>query len=440
MNIFQRALQRALGIKEMMPQSEQDIYNELNRELFRYMFRGTPHIMDATMENYITKAFTYNSLIYSIISYKASIAASVGWKLIKRQGEKVIEIYDHPFLDSWYKPNKNQTLSEFIEESLLYKYTTGNSLIYAPKLETGADKGKPVKFEVIPTHITQPIFGDTNQIIKGYAINGDIYREIDAQKVLHIRYPNLDVQNTSPAIGMSPLKALVTVITQNNDAWRNLASSFQNGGPAGFFSKEGDGPNSDFTEAQGQHLIDKLKKNNSGPWNANTLASVGGNVKYNQVGLSPVDLNILEAIKLSFVQICNAFRFPAALLNMDTAMTFNVYSEAQKILWTSALKPDLDILAQKFTNDILPAYEEGLELVADYSKVDALQDDKGEMVTWLSNAWWIKGSRKQEMMGEDVDPLMDKYFIPAGLISGDEMPMDLELEDNLKRLNMPKYG
>jgi HK97 family phage portal protein len=436
-----RAVSGGTNQKYMQPYNKDELYNELNKELFRWIYRGTPHMIDDSMENYISQAYTYNSIVYSIINYMGTSAASVGWTLEERKGNKVEEIFEHEFLDLWHNPNEDQTLSEFTEAQLIYKYATGNTLIYAPRLETGPNKGKFVKLEVMPSHVCTPIYDNPMEPVKGWVINYNNYeRVISKDNVLHIKYVNPDVQNVSTVMGMSPLKALLTVITQNNNAWRALAASFQNGGPAGIFSKDGSTPDADFTQTQAKELIERLKGENAGPNRKNTFNAIGGNVKYTPIGLSPVDLNILESIKISFIQICNAFKFPAPLLNFDQAMTFNVFSESQKILWSVALKQDLDIIGQKVTKSILPAYGDNLVLRPDYSKVPAMQADRAKQVEWLQSAWWIKGSRKQEIMGEEVDNDMDKYFIPAGLIPVDDVPTMDVVEDNLKRLHIDEYN
>lgn len=435
--------------KYFKPEADRGLYNQLNRELYRWVNSGSPHIMDTTASNYITKGYTYNSLVYSIVNYMATTGASVHWKLEDKKGD---EIADHWFLDLWKDPNKDQTLQEFIEAQLIYKYTTGNTYIYAPIIQTGVNRGRPAQLQVMPSHQVQPIFGSTENVVNGYVLMGNNYdRQIEKENVLHIKYLNPDVENESPAIGMSPLKALVMVITQNNDAWTTLAASFQNGGPKGFFSRDGSSLEGEFTAEQGEQLLEKLRTRNAGPNRANTLAAVGGNVKYTSVGLSPVDLNILEAIRVSFVQICNAFKFPASLLNFDAALTYNNFAEAQKILWTVALKQDLDIIGQKFTNQIIKPIDPDLRLIPDYSKIEVLQKNRAEMVAWLNQAYWLKASRKQEILGEEIDPEMDKYFIPAGIIPDghivpempdfeeEDQPDKDQIEENLKRLRNPGY-
>lgn len=427
--------------KKYLTTESPDLYNQLNRELYRWMYKDSPHILDDNIENYITQAYTYNSLVYAIINYMSTTGASVGWCLEQTRGEEVEKITDHEFLDLWNNPNEDQTTSEFIEACLIYKYSTGINYIYAPKVETGPNTGKRARMEVFPSHVTTPVFGDTERIIDHYVLKGQWYdKTISADDVLNIKFLNPDVQNSSPAIGMSPLKSLLTVITQNNDAWMYLAKSFQNGGPPGFLSKDGSDLGAEFTEEQAKVLVEKLSRENAGPHRANKIAAIGQNVKYTRTGLSPVDLNILESIKVSFIQICNAFKFPAPLLNFDNALTYNNFAESQKILWTVALKQDLDVIGQKITNKVLPAYGEGLRLRPDYSKIEVLQKNKAEMVNWLSQAYWLKGSRKQEIMGEEVDPEMDKYFIPAGVIPVDVLPDMEEVEENIKRLQLPKYG
>jgi len=426
--------------------ARQQLYNDLNRELYRYMNAGSPHMIDSTAQNYISQGYTYNSLIYSIINYMMTTASTVKWKLEERKGDEIVEeIFDHEFLDLWAEPNKDQTTSEFIEANLLYKYTTGNDYIYAPKLENGKNRGKVVSMEVMPAHEVTPIFGNVLEPVRGYQLLGSMYeREMPAEDVIHIKYINPDVRSQSPGVGLSPLKSLVVVLTQNNDAWRSLASSFQNGIPPGFISRDGSSIDSDFTIDQAEKLEERLSGRHAGPHNRNKISAIGGNAKWNQIGLSPVDMNILESIKVSFIQVCNVFKFPAPLLNYDQSLTYNNYTESQRILWTNTLKQDLEIIGQKVTRHNLSggAYGDNLTLRPDYSQVEALQANKQEQAAWLSLAWWIKANRKQEIMGEEVDPEMDKYMIPAGLIGSDEMalPDQDEVTKQLLRLGIPMNG
>lgn len=440
MNWFNKLFKKEIDIKYLSPEDKRRLYNQLNAEFFRYMYTGAPHVIDSTSEAYIRDGYTYNSLVYSIINYMATTASSVSWKLERRIGDETEEIFEHEFLDTWNNPNEEQTLSEFIEANMIYKLSTGNTYIYAPKLENGRNKGKVVKLEVMPSHETTPIFGSIQEPVSGYRLLGHEYdRTIPKENVIHIKYFNPDVRAQSPIVGLSPLKALVTVITQNNDAWRNLASSFQHGGPAGFLSKDTSSEYANFTEEQAAKIEEKWHDSYSGPHKANKIAAVSANVKWNAIGLSPVDLNILESIKISFIQICNAFKFPAPLLNLTESLTYNNFLESQKILWTVALMQDLKGIAEHVTRHCLAFYEDGLTLKPDYSNIPALQKDKKDMVTWLSQAWWLKGSRKQELMGEEVDEDMNKYFIPAGLIPFDGMPDFEDVERELARLGITDY-
>lgn len=332
------------------------------------------------------------------------------WKLYQKTGNKLIEIAEHEFLELWNNPNPFQTRDDFIGEWIGWLKIVGGDYIYCPTIDAGPNKGKLVKIEHLPAHWTEPIFGDILNPIKAFMINGIYSNPIPAGKILYTKYWN----PTNNLLPMSPLRAHILTATLNSDAKLRLKNTIKSGGLQGWIS--GTGGESEFSETQANYLRDELSRRYSGPDKAGSIPVIEGSAKWNEVGLSPVELEILKALEFSFNDLCNAYRFPSVLLNQDKNANYNNVNNFRKDLYSNVIIPDLEMIAERITTKWLPNYGKGLILKADYSGIDVLQQDKVSLSTWLGNSYWIPITRKQEIMGEEVDPKMvGKYGIPVGV-------------------------
>jgi HK97 family phage portal protein len=144
--------------------------------------------------------------------------------------------------------------------------------------------------------------------------------------------------------------------------------------------------------------------------------------KYQQLGLSPVDLNIIESQKMDLRDICNVYGISSELLNDPDNKTNSNKAESRKALYYERIIPELDSFRDELNRWIVPAYGANYYIDYDLSAIPALQDDMEKVTTQLSNAWWITGNEKRAVQGYDHDPLLDRYFIPSNLI-----PLDSDM-------------
>lgn len=418
--------------------------NKLYQAQYSTLFNGQPIWDESKNETYIGKGYSYNADLFAIVNYIATTASVIPWKLynMKDNGE-LEEKKNHPLIDLIERPNNEMGQGLFINSLLGYKYLTGNSYIYAPRMESGLNKGQTKELYVLPAPLVEIIFGTTFDPVRGYSFKYSADKEgleIRKEDVLHLKTWNPETnQYGSNLYGMSPIKAALRLLTQSNESYTANVRAFQNMGAAGVFSREGDG---DFTEEQAKTLQRDWDIKRTGADNINKVLFSGANLKWQQLGLSPVDMAILESQKLSFRQFCNIFKFPSILLNDAEKATYNNIIEAKKILYQDVVIPDLRTLRDELNRWLVPSFNQGNEklwLDPDFSGVEALQENLKEKAEWINSFPWITVTDKQRMMGVTEDKTMNKYFVPTSIMEyGGEITPE-ELEKELKRLGVSEY-
>jgi HK97 family phage portal protein len=389
--------------------------NQLFTALYKFLGQNMPIWMGDNPESYIKNAYARNDDVFSVINYIVTTAGRVPWKLYKVKADGTMtEIKKHKLLNLIERPNPWQGQSEFIAAELGYKLVTGNTYQYAPKLESGNNAGQTTELYVMPAHLTEIVFGNRYKPYKAFKLIHDYENDIPAANVLHRKEWNPLVESGSDLYGMSRLRAGSRIITQSNDGRTAQTKAFQNQGALGILSQEGSDGVALNTE-QASEIEQKYKEKFGGPENYGKIIITSVNLKWQKMGLSPVDLDILETQKWSFHKLCNLYKFPSQILNDKEASTYNNMREAKKAAYEDCILPELYALRDEWNRWLVPAYGEDLYLDIDTSGISVLQDDKKEQVEWLRNCFWMKGIDKQRAMGIEEDPIMDAYFDPNGV-------------------------
>jgi HK97 family phage portal protein len=286
------------------------------------------------------------------------------------------------------------------------------------------NKGKTKELWPMSSHLVGIKFGNIEKPILGYFYTNQPEKLIDPDMVCHVKTWNPD-SNGYAFRGLSPLRAASKNVKMGNSAVIAEVKSFENMGPDGILSRDGE----EFTREQSENLEERFRRKYQGPENAKKIVMTGASVKWQQMGLSPVDLNILESKKYNMATLCNIYGAPVQIFNNTDKTAFNNMDAAHKQMYLHAVLPPLYALRDGFNRWLTPRYGNDLYLTPDISGIEVLQANKKEQVEWLSGAWWMKGIAKQRAMGLEEDPEMDKYFLPTSIIEmGAENPDDLEEE------------
>ena len=365
------------------------------------------------------------------------------WNEVRQLHKKAFELYDGDSrLNELLKyPNEEDTWSDLIEQWCGFKLLTGNSFIYAKMIEGGANDGKPFELYALPAQYMAiianvEVFPPTRV---GYQLYYGKMWSFDTREILHDKYFNPYWTVTGNELyGQSPLMAAARTLTRSNEAKTASVASFQNGGPAGVLFMNDDR----FDPTSGTQQAQALKKSISekgGASNYNSIAVSGYKVDWKQIGLSPVELNIIESEKWDMKSLCNIYGVPSQLLNDADNKTYNNQIEGEKALTLRCAIPLLDAITDNLNRKLHTDWGyrgTNVYIGYDIQVFQELEANKAEQVTWLNNAWWISPAQKMEIMGiknPDYIPTeeMQKLYIPSSLQPVDQFqPLEIPTEVN----------
>ena len=434
--------------------------------------RGIVTWQGADAQSFVNDGYVGNDIVYSIVKLitdKAKLApfgvfkvinetAAKKYKALMSQPEKiknwkdVLELRSKAFeeytgdqrLNELLKhPNDEDSWADVVEQWCAFKLVTGNSFVYGRLIEGGANIGKPLTINVLPAQY-MAIIANVEvfpPVVAGYQLYFGKLWSFKREEILHDKYFNPQWNITGNQLyGQSPLKAASRTLTRSNEAKTAAVSAFQNGGPAGVLFMNDDR----FDPISGGEQAAALKKSVSekaGSSNYNQIAVSGYKVDWKEIGLSPVELGILESEKWDMVSLCNVYGVPSQLMNDPNNKTFNNQQEGEKALTLRCAIPLLNEIRDDFNKKLHTdwGYANQQDVFIDYDLTvyQELEANKVQQVDWLDKAWWLTPIQKYEEMGIHVpDELRDelsKIYIPSNLQALDTF-QPMEAPKNLNDL------
>lgn len=327
--------------------------------------------------------------------------------------------------------------TEFNEAIDGYNLLTGNAYAYGVTPGAGMNAKKPKELYVIPSPCVTPIANKELQVDRYDVSYYD--QHIDAEYIGHIKYFNPLSSMDSPAqslLGMSPLMACRSLIGKYKSADIAQGAMFTNMGPAGVLS----GENGEMTEPQARAVQDKFKQFHTGVAKAGDVTITPNRLHWTQIGLSPVDLNIIEGKKEILSELCNVYGLPIDLFQTESSKYDNS-GQARKIAITDAIIPIVERRKDMINRWLAPKFGDKLRVEYDYTVFDEMQEDLNEKVEALQKIWQLTPNQILMELGfeENPDKNMNKVYIPQNLISLEDANVELpdveETEDVLSDAN-----
>ena len=419
--------------------------------------RGIVTWQGADQRSFVDDGYVANDIVYSIIKLitdKAKIAPFHVYKVVDEKAakkykslaaqkdinlkeletlhKKAYELYtgDQRLNELLKYPNEEDCWSDLVEQWCGFKLVTGNSFIYGKLIEAGNNAGKPFELFALPSQY-MAIIANINVFPPtraGYQLYYGQMWSFDTKEILHDKFWNPQWGVTGGQLyGQSPLRAAAKNLTRSNEAKTAAVASFQNGGPAGvlFMNDERFDPTSG--QAQAQALKTAVSQK-GGSANFNSIAVSGYKVDWKQIGLSPVELNIIESEKWDLKALCNIYGVPSQLLNDSDSKTYNNQREGEKALTLRCAIPLLNALTENLNRKLHTDWGyKGTNLYVDYdiSVYGELEANKSEQTAWLNTAWWISPKQKLDIMNIEVPDYipteeLEKLYIPTGLQTIDQ--------------------
>jgi HK97 family phage portal protein len=408
---------------------------------------GTLTAISDNKQNYISEGYSVNDIVYSIINLILDKIRIAPWGLYKVVDESSLKRYNailkknnlsgadykealhlrkkalEPILNpnmsagklaellKW--PNEEESFSDFITNGCGYKLLTGDKYIWANILDGGANKGLPQELWLLPSqNITIKSQGLFPMRRGGYTFSL-IGRDFAKEEVLHEKYWNPTWGVSGPQLyGVSPLKAALKNLARNNSAKEASAAKFQNNGLEAVVFVDDQRLSGDEANAQASALKAKLISEYSGPKNQGKIAASGYKVGVANLGLSPVELGIIDAEKWDAIMLCGIYGVPPELLGL-TQKTYNNVTEAEKALTTRSALPLLTSMRESLNRKLQTDWGfKGQNVYCDFGMevFTELQDDMKEMTDWIMPLMdrGLPMNRALDLMG--LEKIDDPYY------------------------------
>lgn len=419
---------------------------------------------------YIEKAYMYNDIIYSIVKlildkavqapgamytikdeqkffeYSAMYAKMAGskpgdntgtdFRKMKELRHKalVLDTSDEYLTELFTHPNENETFAELNYGLWGYKLVTGDYFEAGWKPWSGGlDKGKPMQLYGLPSQFMSIIAGTSLPLSDaGYLLQLGSEIPYEKEDILHERYwnPEWDMYGAQ-LYGMSPLKASLKRIQRNNLVQVRGAKMAENAGADVLVSMDDPaalGEQGKFGWRQVGALKDTWDAEQAGANNAGKAVWSAYKMNVSRLGLTAVEMDLLESENIDLRFFCNAYGVPSQMVNDPENKKFDNQVEGEKALTTRCAMPLL-VSRQRSINRKLksmPAYKgRGKVFEFDMSVFTELEENKVQLVTWMNQAP-LQMRRKLEILGEDIpDNMTDEELSAITLPSGTTLLADL---------------
>lgn len=401
--------------------------------------------------SYINKGYAYNADLYAIVSminekiagcpivlyevknegayqkYKSLMKGATPESFVKAQQIRIKSLAQvetgHPVLDLLEKPNAHQDRFSFIENMTGFYNLTGNAYSFGESPDGGPNKGKYKQIFVVPSGMVNPTEGDYINPVKHYDLTlmGKTLLTVDPGKVMHIRNFNPDPLN--PLKGMSPVRAGLMNLTRSNSAREAGVTAFQNGGARGvLYDASTDNEEGKWmTSEQADLLQERFDAKARGLANYNKTIITASKVKWEKIGLSPVEMELLVSEGVDLRAMCNIYHVPSELFNDKERSANNNVKEAEVAFVRRGCMPTMQRIIGGLNGWLMPAYQTGGKkyvLDFDYSAFPEMHADMEKLATWLKDSWDLTPNEKRAAKDYDRSELpgMDDIYIPKNVI------------------------
>ncbi|CAB4121827.1 COG4695 Phage-related protein [uncultured Caudovirales phage] len=461
-NLTEKRIDKLVGTAQMLPSTLRNGYLGNNPPP---MYGDVVTWQGQNGVNQVKNGYCANDIVYSIIRLieeKCKQAPWAEYEVIDAQKykqykgmlarpdliqdwDKVAEIKDAALrlvktptkvTDLLLHPNDEDTWGDLIEQMVGFKLITGNTYVYGKKILAGKNVGMPNSLHIMPSQYMS-IIANLNEFpinITGYQLYMQYIQMFDKEEILHDKYFNPEWSIIGLQLyGLSPLQAAAKVLTRSNEGKNASVAAYKNGGPKGVLFVDDQRYDGNVAVQEAMAVRKKLAQF-QGSDQFNQVATSGYKMGFTPLGLSPVDLDLLNAENMDLRALCNVYQVPSQLLNDPDNKTFSNTKEGEKALTVRCAIPALASIRDQFNRKFQKDWNaKGRVIDFDTSVYTELQEGKLDTVTWLEKSC-LTLERRYEILGEKVPDWMDEQTRRTILV-----PSSITTLDNIENppINLP---
>ena len=319
-------------------------------------------------ESFAKEAYGKNVVAYQSINRIADAIASV--KIGIYRGDT--ELTEHPLKILLNRPNPLQSYSDYVRAKVSFIMIAGNG--YEERFMVGKEvkelyQLRPDRMKIIPSSNGIPSAYE-------YSLGQNKVRWDMDPRTLTCDVRHLKLFNPlNDWYGMSPIEAGSYAIDQNNESMSWMQALLQNSArPSGALTVKDGGTLSD---ENFNRLKAQIEEQYSGSANAGRPMLLEGGLDWQQMGLSPTDMGIIESKFSSSRDVALAFGVPPQLLGIPGDNTYSNYSEARLAFWEDTALPLLQMIINDWNAWLASLY--GVEIKPDVDSIPAIAEKRLSM-------------------------------------------------------------
>jgi HK97 family phage portal protein len=347
-----------------------------------------------TRRNYAALAregFMRNPVVHRSAKLVAEAAAAVPWLIYEDRRE----LSDHPLLRLLERPNAAQAGRAFMEALYGHLLLSGNAYVeYA-----GTEGAEGALYLVRPDRVT--IVADeagwpaSIEIAEGASRRGLALEQAGPGAALHLGlFHPLDDH-----YGFPPLEAASMALDIHNSAARwNKALLDNSARPSGalvYAPRDG----GHLTADQFDRLKGELEQGYSGAERAGRPLLLEGGLDWKAMGLTPRDMDFIEAKHAAAREIALAFGVPPMLLGIPGDNTYANYHEANRAFYRLTVLPLIGRIAAELTAWFQPRHGTRIRLWYDADRIDGLAPERDALWARVGAAPFLTEDEKREAVG-----------------------------------------
>lgn len=360
-------------------------------------------------ESFAKEAYGKNVVAYQAINRIADAIASV--KIGIYRGET--ELVEHPLKTLFNRPNPLQSYGDYMRAKVSFIMIAGNG--YEERFMVGKEvkelyQLRPDRMKIIPS--SNGIPAAYEYTLGQNKVRWDMDPRTLACDVRHLKLFN----PINDWYGMSPIEAGAYAIDQNNESMSWMQALLQNSArPSGALTVKDGGTLSD---ENFNRLKAQIEEQYSGSANAGRPMLLEGGLDWQQMGLSPTDMGIIESKFASSRDVALAFGVPPQLLGIPGDNTYSNYSEARLAFWEDTALPLLDMIMHDWNAWLGSLY--GVEIKPDVDSIPAIAEKRLSM--------WQMADQSQDLTINERRALKGYGPIEGGdvlFVSASEIPLSM---------------
>lgn len=339
------------------------------------------------------EAYQKNAIAYRCIRLVAEGAALVPW-MVHDRGNAV---FDHPLLSLIRQPNPLQGGVEFLEAFYSFYLAAGNAYLEAVLLDGELRELWNLRPDRIRVRLNQRGFPSVYEYtVSGKTVSYEMsFLRGVQQPVLHLKafHPTNDVY------GLSPVEPAAYSIDIHSAAGKfNKALLDNQARPSGALVYKNE-TEKNLTDEQFSRLKTELNDAYAGTANAGRPLVLDGGLEWQDMSVTPKDLDFVEGKRESAREIALSFGVPPMLLGIPGDNTYSNYVEANRAFYRQTVLPLVGRACSAFTGFFRPTFGPNIELWYDTDEVPALVIEREALWKKIATANWLTIDEKREATG-----------------------------------------